>query len=83
MAHSVDQFGKALVAAELMSADDVKSYWSGIPSAERPKEGETFQSLNTDMKLYYHRIGTPQSDDVLVYQRPDQPKWTIGGSVTE
>lgn len=35
------------------------------------------------MKLYYHRLGTPQSDDVLVYKRPDYPKWTIGGGVTE
>ncbi|MGL6076699.1 MAG: prolyl oligopeptidase family serine peptidase [Fimbriiglobus sp.] len=48
-----------------------------------PKEGQAFQSLNVNMKLYYHRLGTPQSDDVLVYHRPDQPKWGVGGSVTD
>lgn len=47
------------------------------------KAGEKFQTLNLNMKMYYHRIGTPQSDDVLVYQRPDQPKWTFQGGVTE
>jgi prolyl oligopeptidase len=48
-----------------------------------PAEGQTFQSLNTDQKLYYHRLGTPQSEDVLVYERPDQPKWGISGGVSE
>jgi prolyl oligopeptidase len=31
----------------------------------------------------YHRIGTPQSEDVLVYKRPDHPDWSFDGSVTE
>jgi len=60
---------------------DGKGFFYGrFPS---PKEGETFQSLNVDMKVYYHRVGTPQGDDVLVYQRPDHPKWTIGNTVSE
>jgi len=42
-----------------------------------------FQSLNENMKLYYHRLGTPQADDVLVYERPDHPKWGVGGGVSE
>ena len=55
-------------------------FYSRFPE---PKAGETFQSLNVDMKLYYHRVGTPQADDVLVYERPDHPKWGIGAQVTE
>ncbi|HMP60371.1 MAG TPA: prolyl oligopeptidase family serine peptidase, partial [Gemmatales bacterium] len=47
------------------------------------KPGEQFQSLNLNMQMYYHRIGTPQSEDVLVHHRPDQPKWTFQGGVTE
>ncbi|MFO0824050.1 MAG: prolyl oligopeptidase family serine peptidase [Gemmataceae bacterium] len=35
------------------------------------------------MKLYFHKLGTPQSEDKLVYERTDNPKWTIGGSVSE
>src|SRR5262249_39008006 len=30
-----------------------------------------------------HRLGTLQSDDVLVYHRPDQPTWGCGGYVTQ
>ena len=33
--------------------------------------------------LYYHRVGTSQSDDRLIYARPDLPTWFINGSVTE
>jgi prolyl oligopeptidase len=55
-------------------------FYSRFPE---PEEGAAFQSLNTNQKLYYHRLGTPQADDVLVYHRPDQPKWTIGGGVTD
>jgi prolyl oligopeptidase len=42
-----------------------------IPS----RRGCKFQSLNKNMKVYYHRAGTAQSEDVLVYERPDQPDW--------
>jgi prolyl oligopeptidase len=45
--------------------------------------GSQFQSLNKNMKMYYHRVGTPQSDDVLVYYRPDQPDWSYHATVTE
>ena len=34
-------------------------------------------------RVYYHRVGTPQSQDALVYERTDQPDWFIGGGVTE
>ena len=34
-------------------------------------------------KLYYHRVGTPQSEDVLVYERPDQKEWGFSSRVTE
>jgi len=45
--------------------------------------GDKFHSLNRNQTLYYHRIGTPQSADVVVYARPDQPEWSINGDVTE
>jgi len=50
---------------------------------EEPKKGQEFQSLNFNNKLYYHRIGTPQSSDVLVYARPDHPDWMFAAAVTE
>ncbi len=50
---------------------------------DEPKEGEAFQASNLNQKLYFHRLGTPQSDDVLVYQRPDHPKWGFSAGVTD
>lgn len=34
-------------------------------------------------KLFYHRLGTPQEQDVLVFERPDLPTWFISGVVSE
>ena len=39
--------------------------------------------MNQNHLLCFHKLGTAQADDVLVYQRPDQPEWYLGGSVTE
>jgi prolyl oligopeptidase len=33
--------------------------------------------------LYFHRLGTPQTQDVLVYDRPDQKEWNFNGQVTD
>jgi prolyl oligopeptidase len=48
-----------------------------------PKPGVEFQSLTLNQKVYYHRVGTPQADDVLVYERPDHPDWNMHGDATE
>lgn len=50
---------------------------------DEPKENEKLQSLNYYQKLYFHKLGTPQSEDVLVYHRPDQKEWMFDGDVTE
>lgn len=50
---------------------------------KEPKAGAQFQSLNLNQELYYHRLGTPQADDVLVYRRPDHPDWGFGPHVSE
>jgi len=50
---------------------------------EEPKAGQAYQGLNFNQKVHYHRLGAPQADDVLVYQRPDHPDWGFGAQVTE
>ena len=40
----------------------------------QPEPGKEFQSLNTNQAIYFHRVGTPQSADELVYSTPDRPE---------
>lgn len=55
-------------------------FYSRFPEV---KPGEEFQTLNLNQKLYYHRVGTPQESDVLVYERPDEPSWGYIPEVSE
>ncbi|SFI08096.1 prolyl oligopeptidase [Planctomicrobium piriforme] len=48
-----------------------------------PQAGAQFQNLNVNQAVYYHRVGTPQSEDILVFHRPDQPEWGYSCEVTE
>ena len=50
---------------------------------DEPKPGETFQSVNLNQKVFYHRVGTTQTEDVLVYKRPDHPDWGFQAGVTD
>ncbi len=50
---------------------------------DEPKPGEKLTALNEFQKLYFHRLGTPQSEDTLVYERKDHKDWGFGGHVTE
>ncbi|MGK7888628.1 MAG: prolyl oligopeptidase family protein [Leptolyngbyaceae cyanobacterium] len=50
---------------------------------DEPNDATKLEDVNYYQKLYYHRIGTPQSEDVLVYHRPDEKEWGFGGQVTE
>ncbi len=59
--------------------DDKGFFYSRFPA---PQPGQTFQSLNLDQRLYYHRLGTPQDGDKLIYT-PSDPKYEVGGTVTE
>lgn len=50
---------------------------------DEPNEKSKLEAVNYYQKLYYHRLGTPQSEDTLIYDRPDQKDWGFGGSVSE
>ena len=38
-----------------------------------PEEGHEFSVKNEGHKVYYHKIGTPQTEDSLFYENPEQP----------
>ncbi|GAB4187397.1 MAG: prolyl oligopeptidase family serine peptidase [Wenzhouxiangellaceae bacterium] len=60
--------------------DESGFYYSRYP---QPAEGETFQSLNLNMKVYHHQIGQPQSADRLVHEDPQHPEWGYAAEVTD
>lgn len=55
-------------------------FYSGY---DEPEEGTTYKGANYNQKLYYHRLGSPQLADRLIYHRPDHKEWGINGHVTE
>lgn len=50
---------------------------------DEPNEKTKLEDVNYFQKLYYHRLGTPQSEDILIYERPDHKEWGFSGGVTE
>ncbi|MGC9469859.1 MAG: prolyl oligopeptidase family serine peptidase [Anaerolineae bacterium] len=48
-----------------------------------PAEGTEYAAANYGQQLYLHRLNTDQADDVLIYERPDHPKWGFYPVVTE
>jgi len=49
---------------------------------DEPK-ADALKGANYFQKVYFHKLGTPQAEDVLVYERPDKQDWLFNGSVTE
>lgn len=49
---------------------------------DAPNEATKLADVNYFQKLYFHKLGTPQSSDTLVYERPDHKDWGFSGDVT-
>ncbi len=60
--------------------DNSGFFYSRFPDAE---QGAELKGANKFQKLYFHKLGTPQSDDYVVYERPDDGELFVGGGVTE
>src|SRR4051812_31852414 len=84
------------VATGTDTDDDLK--WVKFSGASFTKDGKGFfysrydeptnaatnlRSVNYFQKLYYHVVGTPQREDILVYHRDDQKEWGFQGEVSE
>ena len=51
---------------------------------DEPKgDGNELSDTNFFQRLCFHKLGTPQSEDKIVYERPDQKEWGFEGTVTE
>ncbi len=57
---------------------------AGFFYSRYPEPGDkALTDVNRFQRLYYHRLGTEQTADVLVYERPDQPDWGMNAEVTD
>jgi prolyl oligopeptidase len=61
------------------AADSSGFYYSRYPTPA----GEEFQDLTLNHTVYFHRAGTPQTRDRVVYARPDQAEWGFAPTVTD
>jgi len=50
---------------------------------DEPKAGAPLRDANYFHKLYYHRLGSAQSEDKLIYDRPDNKELGFAGNVTD
>lgn len=50
---------------------------------DEPKEATKLADVNYFQKLYYHKVGTPQSADTLVYDRSDEKEWGFQAMTTD
>jgi len=50
---------------------------------DEPKQGTMLRDANYFQKLYFHRLGTPQAEDKLIYERPDNKELGFAGQVTD
>jgi prolyl oligopeptidase len=62
------------------SADNKGIFYSRY---EEPNQATMMKATNYFQKLYFHKLGTPQSEDVLVYETPDHKDWQFHGHVTD
>ena len=75
-----DEVRWAKFSAASFSKDGKGFYYSRYAA---PAEAEKLTALNLNQKVWYHAIGTHQNEDVLVFERPDQPEWNFTAKVSD
>ena len=55
-------------------------YYSRFPE---PAAGQTYQQTSLNQRVYFHKLGTPQADDRLVFATPDHPDYGHGATISE
>lgn len=63
--------------------DNAGFFYSRYPEVKAGEgSGKTFSELE-HQRIYYHRFGTPQAEDRMIFERADEPKWFVNGTTTE
>ncbi|RZK62316.1 MAG: S9 family peptidase, partial [Pedobacter sp.] len=79
---------KSVIGDTLVNIKFSDIAWQGnegfyYSSYDQPKEGSPLSGLTQHHKLYYHKLGTPQSDDQLIFGGNQTPRRYIGAYLTE
>jgi prolyl oligopeptidase len=57
---------------------------SGFFYSRFPEPGQhAYQQLNENQAVYFHRLGTPQAADRMVFATPDHPRWNNSAEVSD
>lgn len=78
-----EQIGDTLTDIKFSSVAWKKNEGFYYSSYDKPKEGSQLAGKTDRHKLYYHRLGQPQSDDQLVFGGDITPRRYIGASISE
>jgi prolyl oligopeptidase len=78
-----EQIGDTLIDVKFSSVAWKKNEGFYYSSYDKPKEGSQLAGKTDQHKLYYHKLGQPQSADQLVFGGEITPRRYIGASVSE
>jgi prolyl oligopeptidase len=86
-AHVMEVSTRKVVADDLKGLKFSTLAWAGkgffYSRFDAPKEGHELSSKDEFQKIYYHRLGTPQSEDELIYEDKAKPEQFYGMYTTE
>ncbi|MGB0176212.1 MAG: prolyl oligopeptidase family serine peptidase, partial [Owenweeksia sp.] len=79
---------KEIIEDSLIDVKFSGTSWKGndgfyYSSYDKPKDGSQLSGLTQYHKLYYHKLGTAQSEDKLIFGGEKNPRRYISGGVTE
>jgi prolyl oligopeptidase len=75
-----DELGWLKFTGLSWAGDGSGFYYSRYPATS---EDTKYQSLNLNQAVFFHRLGTAQAEDTLVYQRTENPEWGYSATVTD
>ncbi len=55
-------------------------YYSGFKATDA---GQSLKAQNQYHTVFFHKLGTAETQDAKVYVRPDEPDWFVGAQVTD
>ena len=61
-------------------APDNSGFW--YAAYDEPDPTAAYDGVNRNQRLHFHRLGTPQAEDVVTYERPDEPEWGFSPTTT-